>query len=94
MYKNPEGIEEFFDYLSELEERRTDEESPLYCKIVEWHRDSFIHHPAVCFTINKETLKVIKEEMRKLKLTGDFIIEDEEETNFNCILSEINSVEI
>jgi hypothetical protein len=93
MYKNPEEIEEFFDYLSELEESRTDEESPLYCKIIEWYKDSFIHQPAVCLTINKETLKDIKERMKKLNLTGDFIVEDEEEINFNCILSEIRNVE-
>ena len=92
MYKNPEGIDEFFDYLSELEENRTDKENPLYCKIIEWHRDSFIYLPAVLVTINTETKKEIENKIRELKFTASVQVEQVEgEELFSYTLFDIKA---
>jgi hypothetical protein len=94
MYKNPEGIEEFFDYLIQLECSRTDEESPLYCKIIEWHKDSFLYFPAVLVVVNEEAGVEIINNLQALNLTAVIHIERFEGENIrNLTLTEINSVE-
>lgn len=70
-YLDPEGIEEFFDFMFELEETRLDCSTSLYCKIVEATRESFIHYPAFLVVVNEETLHSIQAKLKELNLIAD-----------------------
>jgi hypothetical protein len=96
-YLDPEGTEEFFDFLCDLENTRFDTTTELYSKIIELRNESFIYFPGVALITNHLTLGGIIKKLHKLNLVGEIECDCSEIYNpietFNCTIKNLKQQE-
>jgi len=62
-------LEEFFDYIIDLDCLRTDDSKIEYCKVFDCNREDY----SATLNANEESIKLIKEKLASLKLTYQLI---------------------